>query len=145
MLSREIKGLSMVLHSEIIKSRQHFLRITLPDTYREFIRNDITDDYSMGYASEYGFRAGTSSSFLFYDLDMDTVTKLRIHPFAYMDGTFRDYKKMDADEAYMHIVKLVDAVKKVNGTFISTILAELNNLSTCSFNLKTAVFPFAVL
>ncbi len=118
-LKFEVESLSNVLKKEITKSRQHFLKLDLPETYRNLINLDITDDYSMGYASEIGFRAGICNSFLFYDLDLDTETNLRVHPFAIMEGTLRDYKQIQAAEALSYIKPIIDEIKAVNGTFIS--------------------------
>lgn len=117
-LKTEIEGLSGVLNREITKSRQHFLKLNLPETYRNLINHGITDDYSMGFAAEPGFRAGISDSFRFYDLDTDAETQLRVHPFAVMDGTLRDYKNVEAGEAMSHILPLLNRVRQVNGTFI---------------------------
>ncbi|MDR0970685.1 MAG: polysaccharide deacetylase family protein [Lentimicrobiaceae bacterium] len=118
-LQNEINNLSHVLNREVTKSRQHFLRLTIPKTYQKLIELDITDDYTMGYASAPGFRAGIASSFLFYDLEHDVPTNLRIHPFAVMDGTLRDYMNMNVDQAFEIIKTLIDEVKAVDGTFIS--------------------------
>ena len=104
---------------DISASRQHFLKIAMPATYRNLIENDITDDYTMGFAARPGFRAGICSTFKWYDLESEVVTNLNIHPFAIMDGTLRDYMKVDASEAMNHIRPLIDEVKNTNGTFIS--------------------------
>lgn len=118
-LGTEIQSLSRVVNKEITSSRQHFLRLMLPHTYRNLIENDITDDYSMGYAALPGFRAGICSSYNFYDLDMETETKLRIHPFTVMDGTLKDYMQLTPADAIEQVRKLIQQVKEVNGTFIS--------------------------
>ncbi len=118
-LKREIEGLSLVLKKQITMSRQHFLKLNLPQTYRNLINLDITDDYSMGYASEIGFRASICSTYYFYDLEMDVETNLRIHPFCFMEGTLRDYYNINAGKAMEFIRPLIDEVKKVDGTFIS--------------------------
>lgn len=118
-LQKEIKNLSCVLNREVTKSRQHFLRMSIPKSYQKLIELDITDDYTMGYASSPGFRAGIASSFLFYDLEHDVSTNLRIHPLTVMDGTLRDYMNMDVDAAFETIKTLIDEVKAVEGTFIS--------------------------
>ena len=114
----EIKRLSEVLNREVTMSRQHFLRLYLPLSYQILNELDITDDYTMGYASQAGFRAGFADTFAFFDLENDTKTKLNIHPFALMDGTMRDYLDLDVHESLDKAKKLIDEVKNVNGTFI---------------------------
>jgi hypothetical protein len=118
-LKEEIDRLSKVLNREVTKSRQHFLKLQLPYTYRNLINLDISDDYSMGFAAQPGFRAGICSSFNFYDLDMDAETNLRVHPFALMEGTLRDYLNVETEQAMGYIHPLISEVKAVNGTFIS--------------------------
>ena len=117
-IKEEVSRLSEVLNREVTMSRQHFLRLSLPSTYQILIELDITDDYSMGYASQAGFRAGYADTFQFFDLENDMKTKLNIHPFALMDGTMRDYLDLDVQESYEKAKQLVDEVKNVNGTFI---------------------------
>lgn len=118
-LKKEVDRLSNVLHRDITQSRQHFLKLTLPETYRNLIDLDITDDYTMGFASEIGFRASISSPFNFYDLDMELETKLKIHPFAIMEGTLKYNMKVSPNEAFDKIKPLIDEVKNVRGVFIS--------------------------
>ena len=114
----EIRNLSKVLNREITMSRQHFLRLQMPLSYQILIDLDITDDYTMGYATLPGFRAGIADTFRFFDLEHDNVTNLNIHPFAVMDGTLRDYLDLDTEESYEKATKLIKEVKDVNGTFI---------------------------
>ena len=117
-MQREIDNLSEVLHRPLTKSRQHFLRMNLPRSYQKLIELDISDDYTMGFASQVGFRAGIADTFRFYDLENDMVTNLRVHPFAIMDGTMRDYLNLDMEASLRLAKKLVDEVKAVGGTFI---------------------------
>ena len=117
-IKEEVNRLSDVLNREVTMSRQHFLRLCLPTSYQILLELDITDDYSMGYASQAGFRAGYADTFQFFDLENDTKTKLNVHPFALMDGTMRDYLDLDVRESFEKAKKLVDEVKNVNGTFI---------------------------
>lgn len=118
-LPLEKKNLENAINKNLDCSRQHFLRLNLPSTYRQLINNDITDDYSMGFAAQPGFRAGICSSYNFYDVDVEAETNFRIHPFAVMDGTLRDYLEMTPADAINKISLLIEEVKKVNGTFIS--------------------------
>lgn len=118
-LHTEHQRLEKILNRQITKSRQHFLKLNLPYTYRNLIDLDITDDYTMGYASLPGFRASIANSFCFYDLDSETETKLRIHPFMIMEGTFKYYLKQSPEDFIKAAQKLIDETKKVNGEFIS--------------------------
>jgi hypothetical protein len=81
----------------------------------------------MGFASEPGFRAGTSRPFYFYDLDTEFETKLRVHPFQVMDATLCLYQKMNPEDAVRRVKPIIDEVKKVNGTF--TLLWHNESLS----------------
>ncbi len=118
-LRKEVDRLSHILHRDITKSRQHFLKLSLPETYRDLIECDITDDYTMGYASQIGFRASICTPFNFYDLDNDIETKLKIHPFAFMESTFKYYLKIPMQEVMQHVLPLIKEVRSVGGTFIS--------------------------
>ena len=118
-LKKEIARLNKILRRDVKKSRQHFLKLKFPQTYRTLIENDITDDYTMGYARVTGFRAGTCTSFRFYDIDSEEATQLRVHPFAVMDATLKYYLKLSPEESLPHIKQLISEIKKVDGTFIS--------------------------
>lgn len=118
-LEKEISRLSHILHREIRSSRQHFLRLNLPDTYQRLIEMDITDDYTMGYPDQPGFRASLCTPFFFYDLDLEIETSLRVHPFVIMDGTLRDYMHIAPEDTAAVIAPLVKEVKALGGEFIS--------------------------
>ena len=118
-LEKEVRGLSKVLNRDITRSRQHFLKLTFPETYRNLMNLDINDDYTMGYASEIGFRASICNSFNFYDLDLEIETKLRLHPFQVMDATVNFYLQISPEDSIERIEGIIDEVKKVDGEFIS--------------------------
>ncbi len=118
-LKKEIENLGETIHVDIIRSRQHYLKLNLPQTYRSLLNLGIKHDYTMGYASQVGFRAGIASSFFFYDLDLEIETKLRVHPFAVMDGTLKDYLRLDPNSAKEIISSIISEIKNVNGHMIS--------------------------
>lgn len=118
-LLKEISRLSVILHREIKKSRQHFLKLSLPETYQRLIDADITDDYTMGYPSQLGYRASTCTPFFFYDLDLETETSLKIHPFAVMDGTLKDYLNLPNDKVLRSVKPFIEEARKVAGTFVT--------------------------
>lgn len=118
-LETEVRRLSRLLNREVRFSRHHFLRISLPGSYRELIRLNIGHDFSMGYASRPGFRAGTCTPFHFYDLGEESITSLKVYPVSIMDGTLRDYMGLSPDQAIQQIGSLMKGVRDVGGTWIS--------------------------
>ena len=103
----------------ITKSRQHFLKFTMPETFVHLISAGITEDYSMGFPEMAGFRAGTSRPFPFFNLKEEKETELTLFPVTCMDVTFMNYLQMTPEDTLKNIFKLIDEVKKVDGTFIS--------------------------
>lgn len=118
-LEIEKRRLQKIVRREIKLSRQHFLRLSFPSTYHNLIESDITDDYTMGFSGEIGFRAGTCFPFYFYDLKSELPSRLKIHPFAVMDATLKYYMKIQPAEAMSYVGPLIREVRAVNGTFIS--------------------------
>lgn len=119
MLKKEKERLESITNIPTEKSRQHFLRFSLPETYQNLIDLEIFEDYSMGYASNVGFRASTCTPFYFYDLDFEIQTPLKIYPFAFMDTTLNDYLKLTPKQAVGRIRGLQREVEAVNGFFIT--------------------------
>jgi hypothetical protein len=119
MLKKEKERLESITHAPVKRSRQHYLRFNLPETYQQLIDLEIEEDYSMGYASRVGFRAGTCTPFYFYDLDFEIQTPLKVFPFALMDTTLNDYLKITPKQSLGKIRDLRNEVKAVNGTFIT--------------------------
>lgn len=118
-LTKEINRLQSITHRNINKSRQHFLKLSLPYTYRNLIDNDITHDYTMGYSGQSGFRASICSPYRFYDLDNESATDLTIVPFTVMEATYKYYLNKEPQQALQDILELLKAVKTVKGSFIS--------------------------
>jgi hypothetical protein len=116
-LITEMDRLKKITGSEVQKSRQHFLRLKFPRTYRRLIKAGIMEDYTMGYASKSGFRAGICTPYFFYDLKREAVTSLKIIPFQIMDVTLRHYLNLKPEEAITEIEDLMQEVKTVGGTF----------------------------
>ncbi len=118
-LVKEIQRLENIIGGKVEKSRQHFLRLKMPTTYKRLLKNEISSDYTMGYPTTTGFRAGICTPYYFYDLKKEQETNLLIVPFQIMDVTLRDYMQMSPQEAKQEILNLMQEVKNVGGTFVS--------------------------
>jgi hypothetical protein len=119
LLSIEMSRLKHITNQLITKSRQHFLVHQFPYTYKKLIKEGVTEDYTMGYTSQYGFRAGIASPFYFFDLSTDRITDLKLYPFCSMDITPLHYAKLNKEQAIEKNRELLNRVKSVNGLFIS--------------------------
>ncbi len=115
----EKQRLEEIIGNNINKSRQHFLMLKFPKTYSRLRKAGITEDYTMGYSSQPGFRAGICTPYYFYDLKNEAITNLKIVPFQIMDGTLRNYMQLTPEKAFEEIEKIMLEVKKVGGTFVS--------------------------
>lgn len=113
----EMTALSKVLDRSITCSRQHFLRMKLPDTCRELEALGIVEEHSMGFADALGFRAGTCTPFSYYDALAECETKLVIVPFAVMDSAMAYKLNWTPEEAVLRATTMIETVRRVGGTF----------------------------
>jgi len=118
-LQAEFDGLSDVVDRTIVHSRQHFLKISIPRTYRALNQLGIKDDYSMGYSSQPGFRAGIAIPYPFFDISRNLITTLMIHPVIMMDVTLKDKLRLNPEKGLAKIANLIRTVKSVDGDFVS--------------------------
>ncbi|MCK9421406.1 MAG: polysaccharide deacetylase family protein [Bacteroidales bacterium] len=118
-LESEYSGLCQVLGRDVTLSRQHFLKISIPKTYQHLIHLGIKEDFSMGYASHSGFRAGLAIPFPFFDLSKNEIGPLTIHPVTVMDVTLKDYLRLSTEKSLEKIESMITTIKSVNGEFVS--------------------------
>lgn len=111
LLASEKELLEQTSEKIITESRQHYIRLKIPSTYKWLQHNNIKHDYSLGYGTHLGFRAGTGSSYMWYDLELETVTTLRVHPFCFMDTTAFYEEGLSVSEAF---TKLYEMAKQLN-------------------------------
>jgi hypothetical protein len=117
-LERRILERSM-LDKSVLHNRFHYLRFRIPESYRMLSLKGFEHDWSMGYSTRPGFRAGTSFPFYFYNLISDKTYRLTIHPFAVMDKTLKKDLNLNDEQSRQYILNLARRVKAVNGTFVT--------------------------
>lgn len=123
LLKHEKKQLADVINRPINYSRMRYNRVDVPETYRNLVDAEFTDDFTMGYTHEIGFRAGTCTPFPFYDIPLEAQQPIRIHPFAIHDYAFQNLKSEGEILERMDI--LFNEVKGVNGYFNTIFSNEL--------------------
>jgi hypothetical protein len=115
LLKQELGWLEFITGDAVKYSRQHYIRLTLPQTYRQLIAVGIEKDFSMGYGTINGFRASVASSFYWYDLEKDETTSLMLFPFCFMDANAYYEEKLVPHQALAELMKYYQAVRRVNG------------------------------
>ncbi|WP_157976183.1 polysaccharide deacetylase family protein [Lewinella sp. IMCC34191] len=114
----EKQRLESIIGRPVSDSRQHFLKLRMPETYRKLLNNGIRSDHTMGYGDAVGWRAGTNLPFPWYDLDVEKETRLTVHPFAAMDVTLCKYLDLTPPQAEATVQKLATALEPYGGPFI---------------------------
>ncbi|WP_103071015.1 polysaccharide deacetylase family protein [Aquimarina sediminis] len=131
-LKKEKLRIENILNRRLEHALCSFFKIKLPEAYRNFIELEIGEDYSMGYAEYSGFRAGTCTPFMFYDLDYEVQTPLIIHSVCFADIGGEEYAN-DSVSTREEIISYLNKVKDVNGVFIpvfsNLLFSELHNHS----------------
>lgn len=119
LLAKEKRILETAGKAGIIRSRQHYIKMALPDTYNRLLEHDITNEYSMGYGSTNGFRASVASSFFWYDLPAEKITALRVYPFCFMDANSFYEQKQNATDSFNELMSYYNKCREVNGELIT--------------------------
>lgn len=119
LLVSEYERLKAITGIDFTSGRFHYIRLKTPVSFSNLCKAGISEDYSMGYPDEPGFRAGISRPYLFYDVAKDEQTSLKIIPFQVMDATLYQYKKLDAASSKEIILKLISETRKAGGLFVS--------------------------
>lgn len=115
-LKREKLRMESIINTSLTASRQSFSKLNLPESYRSLIELEIQEDYTMGYVNHIGFRAGSCTPFLFYDLDFEVQTPLKIWSYHVMDYALLKTKSLLDKKQVLSGV--INEVKKVNGEFV---------------------------
>jgi hypothetical protein len=119
LVSSEAARLQSIIARKIAICRFHYIRLAMPDSYENILKAGISEDYSMGYPDETGFRSGIARPYFFYNLSDEIQTNLKIIPFQVMDGTLFDYMKIDPEKSREVILKIINETRKVGGLFVS--------------------------
>lgn len=118
-LKKEVNRLANITKQTIDHSRQHFLKLSFPQTYEALLVAGIEVDYSMGYAAQLGFRASTAQAFFWYNLKTECSTKLKVVPFQVMDVSLNTYLNLAIDDCPAAYAPIISATKAVGGTLVS--------------------------
>lgn len=113
-LKAEKRHMESITNRNLESSMNAQLVVHLPEIYRHLVELEVKNDYTMVFSDTPGFRAGTCTPFLFYDLDFEIKTPLLIHPVVAHTNMF-DAKYSNSKERLVE--QLLRAVGDVGGNF----------------------------
>jgi hypothetical protein len=96
--------------------RAHYLRCDI-DQMQRLADAGYTDDFTMGFADQAGFRLQTSRAIRWINPKSMQLTSLTLHPLLIMDCTLSNsnYMNLDQEEAYFLCERLIEKVKLHHG------------------------------
>lgn len=118
LFQQELQRLQSIINQLVTLNRQHYLRCHLEQTLHIWEQSGITDDYTLGYAEQPGFRCGTCHPYPLYDLAHDRVTNITEHPLIVMDGSLFDYLHLSIEQSNKLVSKLKARCHAVEGDFV---------------------------
>lgn len=122
-LKIEKQRLTTLINRPVRAVRLRYNRVNIPATYRNLVDAEFTDDFSMGYTHQIGFRAGTCTPFYFYDINLEIQQPLKVHPFALFDYSLINMKKQD--EVFEVMDDIYREVKRLKGQLVVVFSNEL--------------------
>ena len=96
--------------------RAHYLRCDI-DRMQRLADAGYTDDFTMGFADQAGFRLQTSRAIRWINPKTFRLTNLTLHPLTIMDNTLSqsNYMGLNEDEAYFLCERLIEKVRLHHG------------------------------
>lgn len=96
--------------------RAHYLRCPI-DQLQRLADAGYTDDFTMGYADQAGFRLQTTRAVRWINPKTMQLTSLTLHPLMIMDNTLSqsNYMNLGEDEAYFLCERMIEKVRMHHG------------------------------
>lgn len=113
--------------------RAHYLRCPI-DQMQRLVDAGYTDDFTMGFADQAGFRLQTSRAIRWINPKTFRLTNLTLHPLTIMDNTLSqsNYMGLNEDEAYFLCERLIEKVRLHHGDLC--LLWHNNNINDSTYH-----------
>lgn len=86
--------------------------MNLPETQNNIADLEIPNTFSMGYPETIGFRAGTCTPFLFYDINLERITPVKLHPYVANSLCIREE---NFNEISAELIEIGNTLKNLGG------------------------------
>lgn len=114
--------------------RAHYLRVLPPEQMHLYAEAGITDDFTLAYAEQAGFRLGTARAVRCIDPATGSLVPLTLHPLTIMDATLSapHYMGLTYRHALATALRLVDTTVRYHGDIC--LLWHNTSLNTSSYH-----------
>jgi hypothetical protein len=138
-LKEEKTRLEDILKRPVVSAINKKYNLLLPDTYNHMVELELKNDYSMGYPEALGFRAGTCTPFLFYDINFEITTPLLVHSYALGTEALRNLKETEVEYKVLEIKRQIKLVGgSLTSVFTNIDFSEYSNAKR-NFNILRSV------
>ncbi len=117
LLKEEKLKLEKWLGMDVFDSRQHYLRIKVPETWENLSKVGIKLDSSLGYSEFPGFRCGTSREFNVFDVNQKKMLDLKERPLLAMDTSLINDKSGSMADKFSEIEKIKAQIRENGGNW----------------------------
>ena len=114
----EYSNLSTKISQKVKIGRQHILRFEVPTTWQIWEDNNMKWDSTLTYPEKEGFRCGMCYEYSVFNILSRKKLKLKEMPLEVMEGSLVNYQNLSPEKVEKKIIKLMEKVKKYNGSFV---------------------------
>jgi peptidoglycan/xylan/chitin deacetylase (PgdA/CDA1 family) len=115
MLAAQRSSLEKATETPVTAVRQHYLRLSVPETWQAQRHAGLSTDSTLGFAECLGFRAGIAVPFHPWSFEQNQPLSIWELPLVMMDGTLREYMRLSPTEAIARSRAIIERFAAVGG------------------------------
>lgn len=115
-MKTERERMISIINRPVKRFRANKNHVIVPEVYQRASESEYNEDYSMGYTSHLGFRAGTCSPFYFYDISMELKLPILVNSFCLHSDAIHALGQKKTLEKLQQLKK---QVQKVDGHWVT--------------------------
>ena len=115
--AKELARFNDLVQIPPVGSRQHYLSMKIPETWRALEASGLDFDATAGFAENPGFRCGSCHPFFPFDAETGKPLSFLEIPLLVMDTSFLHYMRRSPDNAFEEMMSLLQEVEKHHGVF----------------------------
>ncbi|WP_040357854.1 polysaccharide deacetylase family protein [Capnocytophaga sp. oral taxon 338] len=120
-LSKERERMINIINRPVRRFRSNNNLLPLPELYRNLADSEFKEDYTMCYPTHLGFRSGTCTPYIFYDIRLEVQIPILVHTCVLH---WQQIDKQCPKEMFYKIEKIKQQTQELGGNFVSIFSPE---------------------